>query len=95
MAARYYEGKTPRKNGDKTYWTRVATMFPAKDGSDKFVAEFEALPLPDADGKVRVMFMPPLPRDDDRPARDAPPARERREPPPAGRRSADDDEIPF
>jgi len=34
-------------------------------------------------------------RDDDRPARDAPPARERREPPPAGRRGADDDEIPF
>ena len=85
MADRY-EGSSPRKGKDgKTYWTRVATMWPAKDGSDKFQAVFEALPLPDAEGRVVVLFSPPLPRDRDAPDRAAPRA--------GGDRV--DDDIPF
>ena len=86
MADRY-EGSSPRKGKDgKTYWTRVATMWPAKDGSDKFQAVFEALPLPDAEGRVVVLFSPPRDRDRD----DRPPAAER-----TTRGGGLDDDIPF
>ena len=89
MADRY-EGSSPRKGKDgKTYWTRVATMWPAKDGADKFMVVLEALPLPDAEGRVSIVFSPPLPKDrDDRPRDDDRPAR-------PARQAETDDDIPF
>lgn len=75
---------SPRKakDSDKTYFTKVGVAFPNRSG-DGFSLVFEALPLPDAEGQVRVLMMPAKERDE-RPQRQG-----NR---PAGR---DDDEIPF
>lgn len=53
----------PRKDG-KTHWQKVGAAFP-KDGG-RFSLVFDALPLPDADGRVTVLMSPPKERDDSR-----------------------------
>jgi hypothetical protein len=85
-----YDLISPRKRGDKTYWTRVGAGFPRDAGG--FSLEFDALPLPDHEGKVRVLMT--LPREDGQaPApRQQQPAQGYRQPP---RRDEMDDEIPF
>lgn len=60
---------SPRKRKDgKTYWFKVGGAWPRDDGG--FKVELDALPLPDAEGKVMLLISPP--RDDDRPARQEP-----------------------
>ena len=55
---------SPRRKGDKTYWTRVGSMFPAKTG-DGWAIKLDALPLPDEKGEVWVRAFPPKERDQD------------------------------
>lgn len=65
MADRY-EILTARKQGDKTYWTRIGVAFPMRD-RDGFRLVFEALPVPSIrDGAIEctAVLMPPKPRDD-------------------------------
>lgn len=58
-----YNLTSPRKRGDKTYWQAVGSAFPSKNG-EGFQLIFDALPLPDADGRVMVLMSPP--REDNR-----------------------------
>lgn len=61
--AKYWEVSSPRPGKDgKTHWTRVGTMFESKNG-DGFNMVFDALPLPDKEGRVAVIVRPPRPRD--------------------------------
>lgn len=79
--AKRYDIITGRKNGDKTYWTKIGSAFERDNGGFSLV--FDALPISDADG-CRAMMVEPKPRDGGRdPARQAP--------------ARDDmsDEIPF
>ena len=63
MGASRYDIMTPREGSNgKTYWTRIGTMWPAKNG-DGFSIEFEALPLPGKDGKTRAQCFVPKPRE--------------------------------
>lgn len=82
--AEYLEIKTSRQGKDgKTYWTRIGTMFPAKNGGYKLA--FDALPVPTIyEGNVRVeaMAFPPLEKD----------GVQQRKP---DTQKKDDDEIPF
>lgn len=55
---------SPRKRNDKTFWVSVGSAFPTKDGTG-FQLVFDALPLPDADGRVVVLMSPP--REDNAP----------------------------
>lgn len=83
--ADYFEIKTSRAGKDgKTYWTRIGTMFPAKDGAFKLT--FDALPIPTIyEGVVRVdaMAFKPLEKDGGQ--------QQQRKPAPQQL----DDEIPF
>lgn len=75
-----------RENGEKTYWTRIGSAWPAKNGGG-FSLTFDALPLPGKDGACRVLMREPQERTQDR----APPP-----PVTSGRATLDDDDaIPF
>lgn len=74
---------SPRKRGDKTYWQPVGSAFPSKNG-DGWQLIFDALPLPDADGRVMVLMSPP--REDNAPRQQSRDAR---------RDDLDQDAIPF
>lgn len=75
-----YDICAPRKGKDKTFWTRIGTAFESDKGIQLI---FDALPLPDAEGRcVANLFEP---RDNS-----APPNTVR------ARETADlDDSIPF
>lgn len=47
----------PKKDGG-TFWVKIGTAFPAKQG-DGFNIIFDALPLPDAEGRCAVSLFPP------------------------------------
>jgi hypothetical protein len=76
------------KDGEKTYWTKVGVAFSRDQGG--FSIELEAYPLPDAEGKVRVLMVEPKARDD-APDRQAP----ARGSAPMQSANLDDDTIPF
>ena len=64
MTARY-DAMTPRKGKDgKTYWTKIGSMWPAKDGKDMFNLQLDALPLPDSEGRCTVSMFAPKPKED-------------------------------
>lgn len=50
----------PRKDG-KTHWQKVGAAFPRDKGGFSLV--FDALPLPDAEGRVSLLMVEPTPRD--------------------------------
>lgn len=58
-----YDLKSPRedRNG-KTHWHKVGSAFPRDSGGFSLV--FDALPLPDKEGNVRVMMWEAEPRED-------------------------------
>lgn len=75
---------TPRKRKDgKTFWMKVGAAWPRDDGG--FKIDLDALPIPDAEGKVMLLVSPPKEYEDvasgDQPAR--------------GSHGEIDDEIPF
>ena len=72
---------SPRERKDgKTYWQRVGSAF---EGDKGIGIEFDALPLPDKDGRVSVRLFEPK-------ERDAP-----RQQQPSTRGGYDTDEPPF
>ena len=77
---------TARKGKDeKTYWTNVGSAWPLRD-KPGYSIELSAYPLPDHEGKVRMVLMEPKPRDN------APAPRQQSK----GAAPADlDDEVPF
>jgi hypothetical protein len=82
-----YDLISPRARKDgKTFWVKVGAGFARDKGG--FSLQFDALPLPDAEGKVTVLMTEPKERDD----APAPQARQARDPmtPPDI-----DDDLPF
>lgn len=74
---------SPRKGKDgKTRWIKIGAAFPRDKGGYSLV--FDALPLPDTEGRVQLLMAEPLERDE------AP--RERSIP---AMQPGLDDEIPF
>ena len=75
-----YDIMAPRKGRDKTFWTRIGTAFEGEKGIQLI---FDALPLPDAEGRCVANLFEPRERTQgsDTPRQSAP---------------ADlDDEVPF
>lgn len=59
----YWEIASPRPGKEgKTHWHRVGTMFESKNG-DGFNIVFDALPLPDKEGRVSLIARPPRPKE--------------------------------
>lgn len=53
---------TPRKGkDDKTYWTKIGTAWQSDKGTQLV---FDALPIPDSEGRVVANLFEPKPRDD-------------------------------
>lgn len=49
---------TPRKRKDgKTFWLKIGVAWPRDDGG--FKVDLDALPIPDAEGKVTLLISPP------------------------------------
>ena len=88
MASKRYDICTPRKGSDgKTYWNRIGTAW---EGDKGIQLVFDALPLPDAEGRCVANLFEPKPRDG---------GQQRQQP--SGNNHADDldddldDDIPF
>ena len=57
-----YDICTPRKGrDDKTYWTKIGTAWFNDNGGKQLV--FDALPIPDSEGRVVANLFEPKPRD--------------------------------
>jgi hypothetical protein len=82
---------TNRDGEEKTFFTKIGTMFRNKTG-ESFSLELIALPLPDKEGRVRLLVKEPQPRDGSQQVR-------RSEPSVAPRSMSKpgdiDDDIPF
>lgn len=80
-----YDLLSPRKGrDDKTRWHKVGAAFPRDKGGFQLV--FDALPLPDNEGRVTLMMWEAQDRDQ--------PRQERQQEAPRGGQNLDD-EIPF
>jgi hypothetical protein len=55
-----YDICSPRKGRDKTFWTRIGTAFENDKGIQLI---FDALPLPDAEGRCVANLFEPKERD--------------------------------
>ena len=62
----------PKKDGG-TYWHKVGMAF---EGERGISIEFNSLPLPDKEGRVRVSLFEPKPRDDAQSSGSRAPARD-------------------
>jgi len=56
-----YDIMAPRKGRDKTFWTRIGTAF---EGDKGIQLIFDALPLPDAEGRCVANLFEPRERSD-------------------------------
>lgn len=96
MTVTRYDLITGREGGDgKTYWTKIGSMFPSKDGTG-FNLAFDALPIPQMyNGKLTVSVRAVEPKEKTtpagRPAGTGAPAQTR----PQSRSEHLDDDIPF
>ncbi len=77
-----YDIISPRERNGKTYWQKIGAGFPRDNNGYSLV--FDALPLPDKDGRVNMLMVEAKPREDG-------PA----EKPGSDVDSVPDDEIPF
>ena len=95
----HYDLISPRKRNDKTWWQKIGAAFPRDKGGFSLV--FDALPLPDAEGRVMVLMVEPTPRAAKSDGYDTSEAQKRRDEnpyegeAPAGGGGVGDDEIPF
>lgn len=55
-----YDICTPRKNGEKTYWTKIGSAWQNDKGIQLV---FDALPIPDAGGRCVANLFEPKPLD--------------------------------
>jgi len=87
--AKRYDICTPRKGrDDKTFWTRIGTAWESDKGIQLV---FDALPIPDAEGRCVANLFEPRNDREKSATRDLADARER-----AGSFAGDlDDEVPF
>lgn len=58
--AKRFDIMAPRKGKDKTFWTRIGTAF---EGDKGIQLIFDALPLPDAEGRCVANLFEPRERD--------------------------------
>ncbi len=58
-----YDLLSPRARKDKTFWVKIGAAFVRDKGG--FSLQFDALPLPDAEGRVTVMMVEPRERTPD------------------------------
>jgi hypothetical protein len=58
---------TARKRNDKTFWTNIGSAWVSEKGG--MSVELSALPIPDHEGRVRMLIVEPKPREDALPAR--------------------------
>ena len=87
MAKRYdVMAPRPGREEGKTFWHRVGTAW---EGEKGIGIEFDSLPVPDREGKVKVRLFEPREK-----SQGAGPAGVENETAPAARRSLDDD-VPF
>ena len=56
-----YDIMAPRKGKDRTFWTRIGTAF---EGDKGIQLIFDALPLPDAEGRCVANLFEPRERQD-------------------------------
>lgn len=56
------DAMSPRKRGDKTFWTRVGSAWPNKNGVGYQIV-LDALPLPDSDGRCVINLFAPKPQE--------------------------------
>lgn len=59
--AKRFDIMAPRKGKDKTFWTRIGTAF---EGDKGIQLIFDALPLPDAEGRCVANLFEPRERTD-------------------------------
>ena len=84
-----YDLISPRESkSGKTHWLKVGAAFPRDNGGFSLV--FDALPLPDKEGQVRLLMVEPKPRDDNRQG-----GAGGYSAPPTGGVPDMDDEVPF
>ena len=60
MSSKRYDIMAPRKGRDKTFWTRIGTAF---EGDKGIQLIFDALPLPDSEGRCVANLFEPRERD--------------------------------
>jgi hypothetical protein len=60
---RRLDAMVARKNGEKTYWTRIGVAF---EGERGWRVVLDALPLPDDRGQTVIHLFEPRPREDKR-----------------------------
>jgi hypothetical protein len=78
-----YDIMSPRKGRDKTFWTRIGTAFEGEKGIQLI---FDALPLPDAEGRCVANLFEPRERDS---------GIQRNQPAAQEREALDDDFVAF
>lgn len=72
MAGTRFDICTPRKGrDDKTFWTRIGTAWVSEKGTQLV---FDALPIPDSEGRVVANLFEPKPRQQTTPQNDYEPA---------------------
>jgi hypothetical protein len=76
-----------RDGEEKTFFFKVGTMFPNKQGKDQFSLELLAYPIADKEGKVRLLIKPPEPREGQQ--------RPQERSAPRSTSAAIDDDLPF
>jgi hypothetical protein len=80
--AQRYDACTPRKSKDgKTFWLKIGSGWQSDKGMQVVL---DALPIPDAEGRVVINLFEPKPRDGQSQSRAAAPQNDRY-----------DDEVPF
>lgn len=90
----HFDLVSPRQGKDgKTRWFKVGAAFPRDKGGFQLV--FDALPLPDAEGRVSLMMWEATPRDSNRQGGGQPDSGQRSGAPAGGAGSDFSDEIPF
>ena len=82
MSNKPWQVSTPVERGDKTYWTRIGSAWPSKNGSGGFNVVLDALPV---NGKIAIQ--PPFEEGDRAPRGGNKGA--------SGGGGFDDDNIPF
>lgn len=60
MSSKRFDICTPRKNNDKTFWVKVGTAWQNDKGIQLV---FDALPIPDSEGRCVANLFEPKPRD--------------------------------
>lgn len=65
MTVERYDLLSPKEiEGGTTIFRKVGVAFARKGGQEGFSIELEMIPFPDKEGRVRLMMLPPKPREE-------------------------------